>query len=127
MFSKSDFESWARDNMVRLRVDSTLPSKDRDTDVGVRKKKYIDQLKRRYDVHGHPTVVVVSPRGAVIQSYRGYRKGNADYYWGRLKQAQRIAEKEYGAWREKLEARGYRMWESRDGRKILAAVVLGVR
>jgi hypothetical protein len=120
LFSKSEFEGWAKERLVRLRVDSTLPGKERNTNLGVRKKKYVDQLKRRYDVHGHPTVVVVSPRGAVIQSYRGYRKGNFDYYWGRIKQAQRIAETEYGAWREKLEQRGYRMWESRDGRKRLA-------
>lgn len=120
LFSKSGFEGWAKDCLVRLRVDSTLPARERNTDLGVRKKKFIDQLKRRYDVHGHPTVVVVSPRGAVIQSYRGYSKGNSDYYWGRIKQAHRIAETEYGAWREKLEQRGYRMWESRDGRKRLA-------
>lgn len=120
LFSKSEFDDWARERLVRLRIDNAAPDKETDSDLSVRKKKYIEQLKRRYDVHGHPTVVVVNPRGAVVQSYRGYRKGNAGYYFGRIKQAHRIAEREYGEWREKLEARGYRMWESRDGRKLLA-------
>ncbi len=120
LFSTSGFEGWVKSRMVRLRVDSTLRGRERNTDLGIRKLKFVEKLKRRYDVHGHPTVVVVSPRGAVVQSYRGYKKGGADYYWGRIKQALIIAEKEYGAWREKLEARGYRMWESRDGRKTLA-------
>lgn len=120
LFSKSEFETWAAKRIVRLRVDSTLPSKDRNSDLGVRKAKFVEKLKRRYNVHGHPTVIMVSPRGAVIKSYRGYQKGNADFYWGRIKQAQSIAKKEYGAWREKLEGRGYRMWQSRDGRKTLA-------
>ena len=123
LFSKSEFDVWARDRMVRLRVDSALPSREPNADLGIRKKKYIEELKRRYDVHGHPTVVLVSPRGAVVKSYRGYRKGNSDYYFGNIKQAHRVAEREYGAWREKLEARGYRMWQSRDGRKLLAKLV----
>ena len=120
LFSKTEFESWAKEHLVKLRVDSSLPGRERNTDLGVRKKRFIEKLKRRYDVHGYPTVVMVSPRGAVIQSYRGYKKGSFDYYWGRIKQADRIATTEYGAWREKLESRGYRMWESRDGRKLLA-------
>jgi len=120
LFSKSNFEKWAKSRIVRLRVDSTLQGPQRYQDIGIRKQKFVEKLKRRYDVHGHPTVVVVSPTGAVIESYRGYKKGNSDYYWGRIKQAVLISEKEYGAWREKLEARGYRMWENRSGRKTLA-------
>lgn len=120
LFSKSEFEGWAAERLVRLRINSTVPPRERHTDLGIRKAKYIEKLKRRYNVHGHPTVVMVSPWGAVLQSYRGYQKGNADYYWGRIKQALIQAEKEYGAWREKLEKRGYRMWESRDGRRMFA-------
>ena len=101
-------------------MDSTLQGPQRHEEIGIRKRKFVEELKRRYNVHGHPTVVVVSPTGAVVESYRGYKKGNSDYYWGRIKQAVLISEKEYGAWREKLEARGYRMWENRSGRKTLA-------
>ncbi len=120
LFSKSDFEGWASQKLVRLRVDTTFPSRERNTDLGVRKSKYIEKLKKRYSVHGHPTVVMLSPRGAVVVSYRGYKKGDPDYYWGRMKQSLTKAEEDYGAWREKLEKRGYRLWTSRDGRKTFA-------
>lgn len=120
LFSKSEFEEWAVARLVRLRVDTTLPAKERHTDLGVRKSKYIEKLKERYSVHGFPTVLILSPRGATVARYRGYKKGGGDYYWGRLKQAVAKAEEDYGSWREKLEARGYRLWTSRDGRKTFA-------
>lgn len=120
LFSKTEFEEWASARLVRLRVDATLPAKERHTDLGVRKSKYIEKLRKRYSIHGHPTVIILSPQGATVARYRGYRKGGEDYYWARMKQAVTKAEEDYGAWREKLEARGYRLWTSRDGRKTFA-------
>ncbi|MCP5535938.1 MAG: thioredoxin family protein [Akkermansiaceae bacterium] len=120
LFSTSDFESWATSTLVRLRVDTTIPPKERNTDLGVRKSRYVEQLKKRYSVHGHPTVVLLLPSGEVHASYRGYKKGDSDYYWARLKQAVVKAEESYGKWREKYEQRGYRLWTSRDGQKTFA-------
>lgn len=120
LFSKSEFEDWASGRLVRLRVDTTIPAKERHADIGVRKSRYVEKLKKRYGVHGHPTVLVLSPRGAVVSRYRGYRKGGADYYWGRIKQAVTGAEEDYGEWREKMEKRGYRLWTNRGGRKTFA-------
>jgi len=127
LFSKSEFEGWASQRLVRLRVDTSVaPSKRGNLtmseydDLKSRKIKYIEKLKKRYNVRGHPTVTMLSPRGAVVISYRGYKKGDPDYYWGRMKQSLTKAEEDYGSWREKLEKRGYRLWTSRDGRKTFA-------
>lgn len=124
LFSKSDFESWAAKNIVRLRIDEGAISRRGDLgDQASRQMKVISKLKKRYNVNGYPTVVIVSPRGNVFASYRGYRSGQPDYYWGRLKQAVSKAKDEYGTWREKMEKRGYRMWTNRKGRKIFAKIV----
>ncbi|NWK56014.1 thioredoxin family protein [Verrucomicrobiaceae bacterium N1E253] len=120
LFSHGDFDGWASMSVVRLRVDSSIPSKERGRDIGVRKLKYIENLKKRYKVKGHPTVLILSPRGAVEARYRGFKPGYADYYWGRMKGDVNKAADDYGAWREKLEKKGYRMWTSRDGRKTFA-------
>ncbi len=127
LFSRPDFESWAAEKIVRLRVDSTIKIKNREQmglgkyeDLKTRKNDYVKRLKKRYSVHGHPTVILLSPSGKVLQKYRGYKKGNAEYYWGRLKHVVSNAEEDYGKWRERMEARGYRVWTSRDGQKIFA-------
>lgn len=120
LFSNGGFDGWANKRIVRLRVDNTIPHKERKSDLGTRKRRYIDQLKKRYKVMGYPTVLILSPRGAVVARYRGYKKDSADYYWGRIKRDVDKAENDYGAWREKLEKRGYRMWTSRSGQKTFA-------
>ncbi|NNJ42383.1 MAG: thioredoxin family protein [Akkermansiaceae bacterium] len=120
LFSKLEFEQWASGRLVRLRVDTALPAKERDQNLRARKRQFIENLKKRYSIHGHPTVLILSPRGAAVASYRGYKKGTDDYYWARIKQAVIKAEEDYGSWREKLERRGYRLWTSRGGRKTFA-------
>ncbi len=123
LFSKSGFESWAGEHVVRLRVDATIPAKEMRESIGTRKKQYVEKLKKRFGVHGHPTVLVLMPGGEVLARYRGYKKGDSGYYFARIKQAVTKAEEDYGKWREKYEKRGYRLWTSRDGRKTFAKLL----
>jgi len=120
LFSTSKFEDWASGNLVRLRVDKTLPAKEKNSDIKARKIEYAKKLNKRYGVHGSPTVMILMPGGEVSEKYRGYKKGESDYYWARMKQAVVMAKKAYGKWLEKYESRGYRFWTSRDGRKTFA-------
>ena len=127
LFSNSGFDTWASQRLVRVRMDDFIKVENRGKlgmgefdDLKTRKKNYIDKLKKRYKVSGNPTVLILSPRGAVVARYRGYKKDSADYYWSRIKRDVSKAEDDYGVWREKLEKRGYRMWTSRDGRKTFA-------
>lgn len=118
LFSKSEFDSWASDHLVRLRVDSTVKGK---TDADrVEKRKYVESLKKRHKVMGHPVVVVLSPRGTEFGKYRGYKSGGADIYWGRLKNATRGAQIDYSSWRDDMESKGYRVWHSAKGNSVFA-------
>ena len=120
LFSNSDFDSWAANKLVRLRVDDQISGISKGENAWTNRKNYIGKLKKKYKVHGNPTVIILSPSGGSIAQYRGYKKGYPDYYWGRIKNDVEKAESDYGAWREKLEKRGYRMWINRQGRKTFA-------
>jgi len=118
LFSKSEFDSWADENLVRLRVDATIKGK---TDAErIEKEKYVDSLKKRYKIMGHPVVLVLSPRGTEFGKYRGYKAGSADLYWGRLKNASRSALTDYSSWKNDMEAKGYRVWHSATGKSVFA-------
>lgn len=118
LFSTTRFERWANTHVVRLRIDANVT--DDNEDRLARKREYINKLKKRFKVMGSPVVVMLSPRGSVFGKYAGYKRGNADYYFGRLRNAQRNAVVDYGQWREELERKGYRMWHDHRGRKVFA-------
>jgi thioredoxin-related protein len=127
LFSTGTFDRWAAKRLVRLRMDETIKVENREkmnigkyNDLVIRRRNYILKLKKRYKVSGYPTVLILSPGGKVVARYRGYKKNSSDYYWGRMKHDVEKAEEDYGAWREKMEKRGYRMWTSRDGRQTFA-------
>ena len=121
LFSHSEFEDWAAENVVRLRVDSNINEDDeRRKD---KKQKYINQLRKQYKVMGSPVVLMLSPRGTQFGKYRGYKTGGSLFYFGRLKSAHRNALADYGNWREEYEAKGYRIWHDNKGRKVFAKPV----
>jgi len=119
LFSRADFRKWAKEHYVRLMVDKAVDADD-DDDVRHRKKEYSDKLRKRFKVIGAPEVLVLSPAGDVFARYRGYRKGQSEFYWGRLKNAHRAAQANYGKWRNKMEKKGYRVWQSDKGVQIFA-------
>ncbi|SHJ33754.1 Thioredoxin-like [Rubritalea squalenifaciens DSM 18772] len=118
VFSTKVFKDWAEDKVVRLQVDSNVV--EGDTAVRLRKKEYVKKLKERYNVLGAPVVVVLSPRDSVFGNYAGYKGGNAEFYFGRLRQAYRVAMQDYGKWKESMEKRGYRIWHDNRGRSVFA-------
>ncbi len=118
LFSKSEFDDWADENIVRLRVDSTIKGKT-DGERG-EKRKYVESLKKRYKVMGNPVVLVLSPRGTEFGKYRGFKKNTGDIYWGRLKNAARSASRDYSSWKTDMERKGYRVWHSAKGNSVFA-------
>jgi len=129
LFSTNDFGNWATENLVRLRVDDHVKitdpnmSIDDATDRQLRIKDYNAKLKKRYKVMGYPSLIVVSPGGEVVGRYRGYKRGDAQFTWGQLKQAKAVSDSAYQGWRKGMEKKGYREWEDRKGRKIFAKLI----
>ncbi len=130
LFSLPEFSEWADEKLVRLRVDSNFSASDyvRDRDISLDEKytrevdarRYITKLKKQYKVLGQPTLIMVHPDGSVIGRYRGYRRGQAEYTWGLLKQGETIFRNSHEKWRAGLGKKGYREWSDRNGRKVFA-------
>lgn len=121
VFSVKQFEDWADEHVVRLRVDSFI--QDDDEDRLARKHEYVENLKEQYKILGAPVVIMISPRKTVFGRYVGYKSGGADFYFGRLKHSYDIAMDDYGEWKESMEKRGYRMWHDNRGRAVFAKLV----
>lgn len=129
LFSTGDFEKWATEKLVRLRVDATVRVKDpnlsvddaRTREIDIR--NYVATLKKRYRVLGHPTLILLNPSGEVIGRYVGYKRGTADVTWGLIKHGETVSTLAYSSWRAGLEKKGYRDWQDRRGRKVFAKQV----
>ena len=130
LFNSPEFGSWASEKIVRLKVDSNYKNSDfvRAPDISLDERgtrevnaaRYVEALKKRYKVLGQPTLLMIHPDGSVIGRYRGYRRGQADYTWGLIKQGETIFQNSYQKWRAGLEKKGYREWSDRNGRKVFA-------
>ena len=129
LFSTTDFEKWAMEKLVRLRVDDFVRVKDpglsvgealsRETDIN----NYSAELKKRYKVMGHPTLILLNAGGEVIGRYVGYKRGSADFTGGLIKHGESVATRAYAGWRADLEKKGYREWQDRRARKVFAKLV----
>lgn len=126
LFSQPDFQQWASTELIRMRVDESEELDDSENNLGeaesmrVRHAAYVQRLKNRYKVLGYPTLILLDPTGRLIGNYRGYRKGEANLIWGRIKQASVASEHAYRIWRDDLERKGYRDWRDLKGRKVFA-------
>ncbi|MEO5913375.1 MAG: thioredoxin family protein [Luteolibacter sp.] len=129
LFATNDFGDWATENLVRLRVDSFVKITDQDMSIDDAKDRelrivdYNNQLKKRYKIMGYPSLIVISPSGEVVGRYRGYKRGDAQFVWGQLKQAQAVSDASYKGWRTGMEKKGYREWSDRRDRKVFAKLV----
>jgi Thioredoxin-like domain len=121
LFARDDFEAWASNNTIRIKVDQNVKAETMDQTV--RRQEYVAELKQRYKAKGYPTLVVLTPGGDLIGRYTGYSAGKADYTWGLLKQACSVADKRYTEWRKSLEEKGYRQWSNDTGITLFAKLV----
>lgn len=128
LFSTHEFGGWASEKLVRLKIDATPDkerldgSKDLDTkeDLRVRMLSYSAEMKKRYKVMGFPSLVMLNPSGEVVLKHRGYKRGEAEFVWGKLKHGEAVSSEAYKAWHKSLEQKGYRDWQDRRGRKVFA-------
>jgi len=133
LFSTPDFEKWAAEKLVRLRIDANSAGSSfvTDKDISLSEKEsrmvevrsYNTRLKKQYKVLGYPSLLMLNPSGEVIGRYRGYKRGQGDYTWGLLKHAETVSANAYQNWRASLEKKGYREWKDRKERKVLAKLM----
>ncbi len=129
LFSTHDFGAWADEKLVRLRVDANVKEDNPDLSLDVKETRLIDiahygnALRKRYKILGYPSLILLNPSGEVIGRYRGYKRGDADFTWGLIKQGEAVSSAAYKSWRAGLEKKGYREWQDRKGRKIFAKLV----
>lgn len=118
LFANSEFNTWVAQNYSTLLVDKAdTADVMEDKEIINQRKRYHKKITERFSVRGSPEVLVLDFNGEVFARYRGYTKGEANFYWGRLKVANQGAKLSYGIWREKMEKKSYRMWHSTDGFK----------
>lgn len=126
LFSTPEFESWASEKLVRLRVDANIQVNDPDISLAEKDarylamKNYVARMKKTYKVLGHPTLVLLNPGGEVLGKYRGYQRGESDYKWGLIRQGEAASVNAYQEWKKSLEKKGYREWTDRKDRKVFA-------
>lgn len=129
LFATQEFGKWADKNVVRLRVDTAATVDDPTLTLGEKVsrqaeiKSYVQRLKKRYKVLGHPTLLMLNPSGEVLWKETGYKRGQGDFVWGLIKQAVAVTDNQYKEWRKNLEAKGYREWEGTNGKKVFAKLV----
>ena len=126
LFATPDFEQWATEKLIRLRIDAQVQENNPDLSLGEKEtrlvdlKNYVTSMKKRYKVLGQPSVLMLNPSGEVIGRYRGYKRGEADYFWGLIKHGEAVSANAYQSWRAGLEKKGYREWQDRKERKVFA-------
>lgn len=126
LFSTPEFEEWASEKIIRLRVDANIQANDPDLSLGEKEDRlvevgsYVKRLKKRYKVLGQPSLIMLNPSGEVIARPRGYKRGQADFIWGVLKHNEVVSAHAYTQWKAGLEKKGYREWRDRKDRKVFA-------
>jgi thioredoxin-related protein len=129
LFNNPAFNEWADQHFIRLRVDSQPQVTDQSLSLDEKETKlveiraYVKRIKKQYKILGHPNLILVHPDGSVIGRYRGYKRGDAEFTWGLLKQGEAAFQHTYKDWKGSLEKRGYRQWTDTKGRTVFAKLV----
>jgi len=79
VFSKSDFEDYAEDNLILVKLD--FP---RSIEQSAETKLYNNQLAQRYGVQGFPTILLFNSAGNLVLT-TGYQPGGPVSYVEHLK------------------------------------------
>jgi thioredoxin-related protein len=129
LLSKPDFQEWASEKIIRLKVDANIVPDDPDMPLDeketrlVEMKRYVARMKKQYKILGAPVLVMLNPAGEKIGQYRGYKRGDADFTWGLIKQAEAATAHAMKGWRASMEQKGYREWSDLRDRKVFAKLV----
>jgi hypothetical protein len=128
LFATNDFSVWAKGNVVRLKIDlngtlkgdSGLDDKGQIKGTVMARRHYADKLRKQYQVLGSPTLVVLEPDGGVYSRERGYKRGQKNELWGKLKNAALTIQHNRGVWERKMAKKNYRRWTGSNDQVVFA-------
>lgn len=92
----------------------------------LRHEDALAEVKKKFKVRGFPTVILFGPDGKEIRRWTGYAQGRGLAVYQQIKQAVDGHEAvlfETERRREKMAAKGYRTWTSRQGHALFAKLV----
>ncbi len=121
LFRTSAFEEWAKDNVIRVCYDQA--EEFQSEPVAKKRKKMVEYVRNapaRFGVRGSPVVLIISPSGDKANTLRGYYTGQASAYMDRIKNAVKIADKQFAEFKKAMEPKGYRTWTGKNGAAIFA-------
>lgn len=123
LFTTDEFISWAKENVVRLKIDVSGGSEQRGEGISkdtFQKRKYAEQLVKQYRVLGYPALFVLEPDGGIYLRERGYRRERKTEVFDKLKNAALTINYRRGAWESKMTKKGYRKWTGKNDQVVFA-------
>jgi protein disulfide-isomerase len=82
VFSKSEFKNYAKENLVLVEVD--FPHGKRQN---AKRKAQNEKLKKEFDIHGYPTLIVLNSEGEKVGQLR-YEEGGPKPFVAKLQALQ---------------------------------------
>lgn len=126
ILTKSDFDSWATNNIVRIRYDKSerFPREPGQTADEVSKKElYVKKAFDHFGVKGTPALVMLTPDGQYITTIKGYKSGNNRVMLEQIRHNAAIGVKQNADLKKRLAGAGYRSWTGKNGVSIFALPV----
>lgn len=111
-----EFDSWCRDRVVRVRLDSGASLDEATMDRAKYSSYSVNALQKRYGLTKKPSFAIITPAGKISARLDGF-DGMLSGFALDLKNGVAKAEKDYAQYKKGLIERGYREWRSRRGDK----------
>lgn len=118
LIDTEDFNKWAADNVIRLKLDSYITGYDSKGET--RRKDYLKKISKQFNVNGTPQLFILTPDGQTVDQIRGYVSGTHESILRKIKNSTEIACSRYKETKKQLVGKGFRDWEGSNGMKIFA-------
>lgn len=126
VLSKSDFDAWAKNNLVRIRYDRSErfnPEPGQTANEVSKKELYVKRAFEHFGVRGTPALVMLTPDGQYITTLKGYKSGNNRMMIDQIRHNARIGVKQHEDLKKRLSGTGYRTWTGTNKTTIFALPV----
>jgi len=114
LFGRPEFKEILQTNAVGIRVDFA--------DTTTQRSSYYQHFRKRYDIRGFPTVLILRPGGQEVERFFGYRDG-AEGFQRNILVGLAKADRQEREWLKQLESSGFRWWTNREGVRFFAQVL----